>query len=236
LGFLEEVQAALTPRAGSILHVRTETTWTSLDFGCTVTTGPEETWIDQTPPHLYRKLMRYYDPLEVLLAADPRVLACADRGTTEVGGRLNKRQFLVFEPPDTLSVSPVYRAGPQPDPDPVAELRDWIREAIANGSADHEGKTTLDGRAVERIRFDHPGCPVRPCSTKPAYAYVDPETFLPVQLETPYGFVFAPKPGVALRFGFVERYLEIEYLPRTEDNLALTDIRAQHPDARIERR
>jgi hypothetical protein len=28
-----------------------------------------------------------------------------------------------------------------------------------------------------------------------------------------------------------DRYLAYEYLPRTDDNLALTDIRAQHPDA-----
>jgi hypothetical protein len=29
----------------------------------------------------------------------------------------------------------------------------------------------------------------------------------------------------------VDRYLTFEYLPRTEGNLALTDIQAQHPDA-----
>ena len=66
---------------------------------------------------------------------------------------------------------------------------------------------------------------------KPCYVYVDPETFLPVQFETPYGFAFVPEPGVALRFGFVRRYLEVQYLPRTPANLALADIRAQHPDA-----
>jgi hypothetical protein len=231
-GFLERAQAALTPPAGSILHVRTETTWTSINFGCTVTTGPEEMWIDQTPPHLYRKLLSYYfDPQEVQ-GADPRALACTDSGTTEVGGTLDNPQFLVFEPPDTLSVSPVYWVGPQRDPDPVGELRDWIREAIANGSAHHEGKATLDGRVVDRIRLDpHPGCPVPPCTTKPSYVYIDPDTYLPVQFETPYGLAFVPEPGVALRFGFARRYLDIEYLPRTAANLALTDIRAQHPDA-----
>ena len=32
-------------------------------------------------------------------------------------------------------------------------------------------------------------------------------------------------------FDVVGRYLTYEYLPRTEANLALTDIRAQHPGA-----
>jgi hypothetical protein len=30
-----------------------------------------------------------------------------------------------------------------------------------------------------------------------------------------------------------DRYLKFEYLPRTEGNLALADIRAQHPDATV---
>ena len=34
-----------------------------------------------------------------------------------------------------------------------------------------------------------------------------------------------------VRFHFVLRTLTFEYLPRTDANLALTDIRAQHPDA-----
>jgi hypothetical protein len=35
--------------------------------------------------------------------------------------------------------------------------------------------------------------------------------------------------AAALALGLAERYLAFEYLPRTDDNLALTDIRAQHP-------
>jgi hypothetical protein len=35
-----------------------------------------------------------------------------------------------------------------------------------------------------------------------------------------------------VRLKFVNRYLSYEYLPRTAANLALTDIRAQQPDAK----
>jgi hypothetical protein len=34
-----------------------------------------------------------------------------------------------------------------------------------------------------------------------------------------------------VRVGTLVRYLRFEYLPRTDANLALTDIRAQHPNA-----
>ena len=63
---------------------------------------------------------------------------------------------------------------------------------------------------------------------------MDPKTFLPVQWETPSGYTFGnPFTGEYLRFDIVWRYSAIEYLPRTEVNLALTDIRAQHPDATV---
>ena len=56
-GFLERVQAAVTPPPGSILHMKWELTSTSSDLACTVTHGPNEIWIDQTPPHRYRVLL-----------------------------------------------------------------------------------------------------------------------------------------------------------------------------------
>ena len=55
-GFLERAQAGLVPPPRSILHQRFETTVTSKDFGCTVTTQPSELWIDLTPPHRWRVL------------------------------------------------------------------------------------------------------------------------------------------------------------------------------------
>jgi hypothetical protein len=57
---------------------------------------------------------------------------------------------------------------------------------------------------------------------------VDPETFYPVETHAPGVMV---EPGGVVRFHVVIRYPMFEYLPRTAANLALTDIRAQHPDA-----
>jgi DNA-directed RNA polymerase specialized sigma24 family protein len=42
-----------------------------------------------------------------------------------------------------------------------------------------------------------------------------------------------PPDGPVARLHIVDRYLRFEYLPRTDANLALTDIRAQHPNATV---
>jgi hypothetical protein len=107
-----------------------------------------------------------------------------------------------------------------------------LREAFANGSAHEEGKTEIDGRTVERIRYQ---CPTTPCRPGVAadYAYVDPETFFFVREEWPKGFGLALAPGEIVHFDVVIDYLTFEYLPRTQENLALTDIRAQHPNATL---
>ena len=62
--------------------------------------------------------------------------------------------------------------------------------------------------------------------------YMDPETFSFVRqecrLESPSNQGSDPE---TFRFDVVSEYLTFESLPRTEDILALTDIRAQHPNA-----
>ena len=228
-GFLERAQAALTPAPGTILHYRWEATRTSKDFRCTVTEGPNEIWIDQTPPYRYRVLTSFVNPQEGPLPG--RTLACGDHGIRELGGSQTE-QTLIFVPPDTLKVAHgVYLTVSR---DPLADFREMIREALATGRAHHEGKTELDGRVVERIRIDPESeChPPLPCPSRPSYAYLDPETYLPVQVESPSGLIIRPgRDGRLFRLGTVARYLKVEYLPRTAANLALTDIRAQHPDA-----
>jgi hypothetical protein len=219
-GFLEQAQAALTPPAGTIVHQKWELTSTSTDPACTITRGPNEIWIDQTPPHRYRILLNMPDPAD----ADPRALACASGTPLELGGTFDTGETLRFVPPNTLTVSPLQFVFPL---DPVKELR----EAISEGRAHDEGETQLDGRTVKRIRIDAPpGCPVADCSREPSYAYVDPDTFAPVQVESPHGGINPPG-GPFVRLHVVMHTLTFEYLPRTPANLALTDIRAQHPNA-----
>jgi hypothetical protein len=220
-GFLERAQAALTPPAGTVLHYKWVATSTSTDPACTATHGPDEFWIDQTPPHRYRGLLNDFpDP-----DADPRTLVCSTGTAAEVGGTLEvPEQTLVFESPNTLRDSPVKFLIP---PDPVAALR----QAISDGSAHHEGKAELHGRTVERIRIDLPtSCPGDPdCPPEPSYAYVDPATLYPVEVQSPAAI--SPRDGPLIWHHVVVRYLTYEYLARTDANLALTDIRAQHPNA-----
>src|SRR5262249_9378792 len=143
--FLARAEAALTPDAGTVLHMKWEGTSTSTDPACTVTRGPDEIWIDETPPHKYRVLLNDLPPDPG--TADPRELACASGTASELGGALDWNQTLRFVPPNTLSLNPLQFVQPR---DPVADLR----EAISTGHAHDEGKTQLAGRTVERISVD----------------------------------------------------------------------------------
>jgi hypothetical protein len=199
-GFLERAEAALIPPAGSILHYRWEHQIPT-DAGCE--SGVNEIWIDQAPPHGFRAFL----------------IDCEGR-RRELGGVLSTTKgILEFVPPNSLVVPHIFIGVP---PDPAAELRTSIRE----GSAHHVGTTQLGGRTVERIRVD---CTQGPCEGgPPSYHYVDPETYLPIQVVSPAGFRAS---WTDERFDLVTRFSAFEYLPRTDANLALTDIRAQHPSA-----
>ncbi len=225
-GFLERVQAAVTPPPGSILHMKWELTSTSTDPPCTVTHGPNEIWIDQTAPHMYRALLDG-PPLDLDIT-DPRELACSTGTPSELGASFDMEVTLRFVPPNMLSANTPRFVFPV---DPVKDLR----IAISAGRAHDEGTMQLAGRPVERIRIDPPnGCPVQGCARKPQYAYVDPETFHPVQIECEDCGVIALPGRPVLRLRMVTRYSTFEYLPRTDENLLLTDIRAQHPGATVD--
>jgi hypothetical protein len=227
-GFLERAEAALTPPEGTILHYKLETSRISTKFGCTVT-GPYEMWVDTTPPHRWRAIkVRGAPPGNPALhrTADPRTLACSDWGAHEIGAPSNVLGTLEFVPPSTLRVAPLQERF-QPV-DHVAFIRDEISQALADGRAHNEGMTEIDGHSVFRYRLD---CRVTPCP-RPSYVYMDPETSLPLKTESPNAFRLFLDARKFLAFDIVDRYFTIEYLPRTPENLALTDIRAQHPDAK----
>jgi hypothetical protein len=225
-GFLARAQAALTPPPGSILHMKWETTNYSTNAQrCTVTSGPNEIWIDQTEPHRYHALFFNVDPD---LPGDPRAHLCSKPTHYEYGGTFTsgpKAEWaLKFMPPNKLTFQTFTFQFPW---DPVGD----IRQAISEGRAHDEGKTQLDGRTVERIRLGSPPCSDPNTASCPdaSYYYVDPETFAPVELDA-YATI-APAGLAAVHFRSVMRYLTFEYLPRTPANLALTSIRAQHPNA-----
>jgi hypothetical protein len=221
-GFLERAQAALTPPPGRILHMKWDLIFTSEDPACT-STNTLEVWIDVTSPHTDRALMPG-PPTTPTPQPRPNSggLPCPPTTTPiEVGGALDSPDTFRFVPPNTLVRTPRL----------YFEAQDrWarVRELISEGRAHREGQTRLDGRTVERVRFDPPAsCPAPAaghCPIEPEYGYFDPETLYPVAWHYARDPMF---PLVRNR----ERYLAYEYLPRTEDNLALTDIRAQHPNA-----
>jgi hypothetical protein len=229
-GFLEKADAALTPPVGSILHFKLVETVTSKEFDCTPSRR-FEVWIDRKLPHRYRALIPWPPPAEAKTA---RALLCREGRQIEFGSQTQPAgRGLLFVPPDTLRP-------PRTDWPPVLFPSDPVqnlRQAINQGRAHDEGKTTLDGRTVERIRIDPPDCfpgsfcdPDRP--RYPAYAYVDPKTFALVQEKATLQLEGGPlEHGVLI--DMVARYSAFEYLPRTQANLALTSIRAQHPDASV---
>jgi hypothetical protein len=225
-GFLARADAALTPPAGTVLHMKWETTSTWTRRFCTVTRGQGEVWIDGAPPHSYRVLL---NDLPDLANADPRSLGCSSGTASELGGTYSSSLTLRFVPPNRLTP---YAIQFRFQLDPAAAFR----EAISAGLAHDEGKTQLDGRTVERIRIDPPPACPPPANCLQAYVYVDPETFYPVEIvATLYQVEIVGGPGTSTysRVGVrdVMRFSTFEYLPRTAANLALTDIHAQHPNA-----
>jgi len=223
-GLLEGAQAALTAPPDTIQHQKWEVTSTSIEHGCTVTRGPSELWADTTPPYRWRLLWRSLPMLEEDALPEVTEPDCWKGITYELGGTSNPvctaagcERTLRFVAPNTVSA-----AGIEPGflPDPAHGLR----EAIDYGLAHDEGTTQLRGRTVERIRLDPPpDCDADQVCRPPTYLYVDPETFYPVEIHNP------EFRGVSS----VTRFLTFEYLPRTPANLALTDIRASHPDATV---
>src|SRR5688500_15190658 len=130
--------------------------------------------------------------------------------TAEIGGTLRSRRALKFVPPNTLRA----HARAISIRDPLQRLRDALRA----GTAVDDGQTQLDGRTVQRIRDGDESW------------YVDPQTFHPIEV---HQIRVCPGDLPPDHCRSVVSILAYEYLPPTTANLALTNIRAQHPNATI---
>jgi hypothetical protein len=198
-GFLERAEAALTTPPRKVLHFKVVIA-SSLGPSCTVTQPPVEYWVDKTPPYTYRAFeVNQPNP-------------CKAGTPIEIGGEAASRKSLMFRPPNAFATMPRWSTIPPTGPDPVVVLR----QALDDGAAHHEGRMMLDGRTVERIRFD---CiPAKFPTCDPIFAYVDPESLHPVRVEWGGGRSY-------------QDFVTYEYLPGTPKNRALADIREKYPDA-----
>ena len=230
--FLAQAEAALIPPEGTILHLKVAETTRPEGTNpyCTSVTRIAEIWVDART-HSYRGLFhdpfspypfRFFEPGEF------EKVACS-RGTRyEVGGAFppgyltsgccyRSAEFRFVPPNRLVTLSGGGLGTTVQTLDPVADLR----RAIRLGRAHDEGMTKLRGRVVERIRLDPcdpgPKCPeLEDSGLGGGYAYVDPETFYPIEIRQARD---------------VTRFDVFEYLPRTATNVALASIRAQHPNA-----
>ena len=248
--FLERAEAALTPPEGMILHQKWADTSISSNPKCTVTwTG--ETWSDGEldPASSKRVGLRYRavvrDPFLPYpfrsTAQHPFEPPLCSRGSTyEVGGTIGPppklslglapHSMIRFVPPDRL-----VRMPKDVPPPPLGNLVAALRHSIRFEGARDLGKTRRDGRTMERIRFSL------------GIAYVDPATFYPIELDIFRDPILAGVDLHRLHLGRLPRIVRealethlrsqlvrfsvYEYLPRTAANVALTNIRAQHPNA-----
>jgi hypothetical protein len=251
---LSRAAAALAPGTGGVLYERWEQTGRN-GAGARVTYGPDQLWIEAGAPQRYR--LRY-EPARsgpfpsggVRLAATygavigfggyPEaldLLAAKLKGKAlEIGGQVQERRrgepTLTFIAPDQLwslrlsAEGTPSLPGPHesiyPGFDPVGALR----AALVEGRAHDAGPTELEGRKLERIVFDPqplpadapplpPGVKLR---QRPTYAYVEADSLRPFEI---------------VAGSTVYRILAYEHLPLTRANLALADIRARHPEAKV---
>jgi hypothetical protein len=228
-GLLAKAAAALTVPPGRILHEK----WTEVQHGVVpngrTCTGESagEFWIDE-PTNRFRAVMRDGNapyPHPPTWAQKMKGANACKPGLPpayEIGGHVLGTGGFQFVPPNRLgriaaNVIP-FGGGPY---DPAETLR----HALRSGHARDLGRTKLNGRTVELIteRYcllaaDGPGST---CVRRGADRfYVDPKTFYPIE-------------AVTANSTKIIRFAAYEYLPRTSGNLALTNIRAQHPHARI---
>lgn len=123
----------------------------------------------------------------------------------------------------------------------------FIRQALASGQARVEGAATVSGRKVLQILLS---ARLSGGVVSTTLYEVDARTYRPVRVTnsalrpnaSPLGFpmasllelpFFGSMPGTDARYRYTYDFRAFRYLPGTPRNLALADLQAQHPGARI---
>ena len=221
---LDRAAAAIAaPASGQILHERIALHSGPFNPSAAVNV---QIWLDSAPPHRFR----------VRFDRQPLV---------EAGGTVGGVGALSYDfASDVLDPVALGFRVSQSDLDPVG----FIRTALASGQAQPDGSTAIRGRKVLRIRVTSQ---LRGRRVPIALYYVDARTYEPVRITIPPGD-FKPRASLhglplifvtALPYGLPDSagnhftliydFAKYQQLEPTANNRKLTNIRAQHPHARI---
>jgi hypothetical protein len=214
---IERAKAALSDADGRILHVVARTTLAGPD-GATLRTERTETWELTSPPYDTRQVHYSQGVRREIAFADGRpeiydprrntisTLPPPDIGLPERGRDSNPRRPLPVDPFDTGA----------------ERLRDRMLDLLRSGGAREDGRVTVDGREAIRIVAPAEGMTL----------LIDARTYEPIEWSSPVtGIGTTPDRGLQ-----TTRFETYKRLPATEANLALLDLRAQHPGAKVTRR
>lgn len=198
--------AALAPRAGWVFHERVQ-----LDEVVPGTTarriGLRELWIVNGPPSRFRQI----------------TTNVGFGGTIETGGTAGSPRGYVFD----AKTRTIYRSQLDgrllvPAQLASASWRLSIQRDVRAKQARVLGRTVIDGRSAYEIEWF--------LAQSPLKLYVDAATYAPITLEFP---------GLSYLDGHwwvaSEHFTAYGYAQPTKDNLALTNIVALHPSARLAR-
>jgi hypothetical protein len=210
---IERAKAALGNADGRILHVVARTTLTGPD-GATLRTERTETWELTSPP---------YDTRQVHFSQGVRrEIAFADGRPEIYDPRRNTISSLppAIDLPERGRDSKARRSRPVDPIDAGAErLRDGMLDLLRSGGAREDGRVTVGDRQAIRIVDPAQGVTL----------LVDARSYEPIEWSSPVTGI-GTTPDRALQTTRFETY---ERLPATESNLALLDLSAQHPGAKV---
>ena len=241
---LRNVQAAMTPRPGRIFHtrVRMTTVWTPTRKGgrAYLRKSTEfESWEISSPSVFVSRIRAVFS------SQTPKQRPTITDSETKITTNGCREYDTTFDPA-TNTIHPLWNSSGIRMPGCAdiirragAGLENNVRRYLANGKAKVVARTRLDGEDVYRLHL----CPSRGHCLSTFDFYVDARSYRPVREvvrgESGPG---SGQPGYARcargykRPQLIMDFTTWEHLPPTAANLALTDLRKQHPDASVSSR